>query len=244
MKLSYDKLTEVYNLTDILPDVRYEVSASFRVLPDRPYLVMTDTNGIVGVSNELKRSDIIELYELLPEGYVKWQLRDIRRIAVDVSLNLEELFRGDTSIHETRVSNRGGSSARLWYTRLVSSYMTLFNVTTYEKFKEFLEDFRGVEKECMRWDASGFYLTSIPIYTAYEGTELIMASDDFQVLYTVCKDMATTYNIETIKDVTGQFNTKSRVDSYHKKRFKYEDNILVHNLRLPEGFTATDDFQI
>lgn len=244
MNLSYDKLTEVYTLTDIIPDVRYDVSASFRILPDRPYLVMTNTEGIVGVNNELKRSDIIEFYELLPECYVKWQLRDIRRMAVDVSLNLEEVFRGDASIHETKVSNRGGSSARLWYTRFMASYMTLFNIDNYEKFKEFLEDFKGIETACMKCDASGFYLTSIPIYTAYEGTELIMASDDFQVLYTVCKDMATTYNIEAIQDVTGQFNTKSRVDSYHKKRFKYEDNILVHNLPLPEGLTATDDFQI
>lgn len=244
MNLSYDETTEVYTLTDIIPDARYEVSASFRILPDRPYLVMTNTEGIVGTDNKLNRRAINDLSMLLPEGYVKWQLQDIRRMTLDISLNLEEVFRGDSSVHETRVSNRGGSSAYFWYTRFVASYMTLFNVTTYEQFKDFLRSFIDIESKCMKFDESGFYLTSIPIYTAYEGTELIMASDDFQVLYTVCKDMATTYNIETIQDVTGQFNTKSRVDSYHKKRFKYEDNILVHNLRLPEGFTDSDDFQI
>lgn len=42
MKLDYNPKTEIYTLSDIFPDRKaYDVYASFRILPDRPYFLVT-----------------------------------------------------------------------------------------------------------------------------------------------------------------------------------------------------------
>lgn len=249
MKLDYNSKTEIYTLSDIFPDRKaYNVYASFRILPDRPYFLVTDSNGLVGVYEDLTREDIKELIDLLPECYMKWQLQMIYNFDskdININVGIDEFFRYDSSVTSSiSITNNGGSSALLWYIRFISSYMTLFKVTTYEEFIKFLDDFKGMLIDCMDWDQEGYYMHTVPVFTAYEGTKLLASSDDFQALYCICKDFATTYHIEAITDIRGNFNSASRGKSYTKKKHKYKDNILVQNLKIPAGLTASDDFQI
>lgn len=248
MRMKYNPKTEIYTLSDIFPEKPYDVHVSFRILPDRPYFLVTNSDGLAGVYDDLTRENLKEIIDLLPECYMKWQLQVIYNFNngdVDIQVGIDEVFRYDSSVTSSiSIRNNGGSSALLWYTRFISSYMVLFKVTTYEEFIKFLDDFKGMFKDCIDWNGDGFYMHSVPVFTAYEGTNIVASSDDFQALYCICQDMATTYHIEAITDITSNFNSAYRGRSYLKKKHKYKDNILVQNLRVPSSLTATDDFQI